>query len=301
MSATKNSVATVKQEADKKILWEKFEKYVMEHDNEVYIDYRDELSREQISKILEGAAEEVRCDIEDFASGQLDGDDYYWENMAEELGVEMWQIREWQSEEGVWPASVIDDYDWSKLLRNTPAMISATVWEATWDFYNWAYGGPVFYSDVKESLKLLGINPLDFRNKDHGWSLSGDNKLKGWFPDMPNRVPVVDMADIVPQALYNGVMNFCLGNLEDLIEVLNSDSKEITFKAGTNVVMYDFGNGAGIAEFELKKDLTIQRKKIEFRNDDAVRWGIEECYGFGQEYWNQGKVRNGGENAVATA
>lgn len=301
MSATENSVATVKQDADKKILWGKFTEYVENHSNEIYIDYRDELTKEQISKVLEGRADEVRFEIEEFCNAQMDRDDYYWQEMAEALEVERWQIEEWLSEDGFWPWSELTDYDWSKLLRNTPAMISATVWEATWDFYNWAYGGPVFYSDVKESLKILGINPLDFRNKDHGWSLSGDNKLKGWFPDMPNRVPVVDLADTVPQALYNGVMNFCLGNLEDLLEVLNSKSKEITFKAGTNVVMYDYGNGAGIAEFELKKDLTIQRKKVEFRNDDAVRWGIEECYGFGQEYWNAGSVRNGGENVVATA
>ena len=90
----------------------------------------------------------------------MDRDDYYWTKMREDLGVERWEIEEWlSSEDGFWPATVLDDYEWKKLLSNTSVEITATVWDAEWNFYNWAYGGPVNYSDVKESLRILGINP----------------------------------------------------------------------------------------------------------------------------------------------
>ena len=295
MSEPKNSVATVKQEADKKILWQKFTDYVEDNPVEIFIDYRDELSKEQINKVLEGKCCEVSYEIEDSASANMDLDDYYWTEMAEKLEVDGSLIEEWLSEEGIWPGCYLSEYGWNKLLSNTPAMISATVWEASYDFYNWAYGGPVFYSDVKESLKILGINPLDFKRKFDGESISmgGKHGLKGWFPDMPDRVPAVNIDDLQPQVLYNGVMSFCLGDLSSVADVVSSDSKNLTFKKGTNVVVYDYGNGAGICEFPLTRDVTIPRKKVEFRNDDDIRYGIQECYGFIQSYWNDGEVENG--------
>lgn len=298
MSEPTNDVATAKQDANEKTeLWKKFEQYVEDNPKDIFIDYRDELSKEQIDLVLAGKSDEVIMGIEEYANAYMDFDDYYWTEMAQELGVKDYQIKEWLDigDNALWPGETLDDYEWKKLLRNTSVQVRATVWEAKWDFYNWAYGGPVFYSDVKDSLKILGINPLDFRNSfdKTSVSLGGSHPLKGWFPDMPQRVPAVNLLDIAPQALYDGVMNFCVSNLEDLLEVLESDSKEITFKAGTNVVMYDFGNGAGICEFPLIRDVTIRRQDVEFANDDTTRWGIEECFGFGQRYWEEGGVRNG--------
>lgn len=295
MSEPKNSVATVKQDADKNILWKKFEEYVENNNNEIFIDYRDELSTEQVNSILEGNQDDVRYEIEEHCSMDMDRDDYYWHEMAEELEVQRWQIEEWLSGDGFYPATVLSDHDWNRLLRNTSVKVTAAVWDADWNFNNWAYGGPVTYSDVKESLRILGINPKEFLDKMRGGSMAGEGKLKGWFPDMPQRVPKVNIDDLWNNmcVLYDGVMNFCLGDLENVIEVTSSDSKEITFKAGTNVVMYDFGNGAGITEVELTGDVTIKRSEVTFRNDDDSRYGIESCYGFGQGYWNEGGVKNG--------
>lgn len=45
---------------------------------------------------------------------------------------------------------------------------------------------PIHYSVLKELLKELGINPYDF------WILSGD-KVSGWFPDLPEREPIVSV------------------------------------------------------------------------------------------------------------
>ena len=140
---SKNDVATAKQAR-----FQKFQQYVDTVSDEIYIDYRDELSSEQVTKILEGKSDEVYWDICD--SYSMDADySYYFETMAEKLEVTKEEIDEWLAEDGCYPSSHISEYDWKKLLSNTSVEITATVWDAEWNFNNWAYGGPVNYSDVK--------------------------------------------------------------------------------------------------------------------------------------------------------
>jgi hypothetical protein len=289
---TKNDVATAKQDR-----YKIFSDYVDNHANEIYIDYRDELSKEQVSQILEGKLAEVRWEIEDNAMSYMDREDYYWTHMAEELKVEKDEIFEWLDDEGFWPHNDLTDDGMRRLMENTSVEITAIVWDAEWNFYNWAYGGPVNYSDVKESLRILGINPLEFKKAfdDSSVSLGGSHRLRGYFPDMPNRKPAVDVNELRGNmiVLYDGVLNFCLGDLAQVAEVASGETKNITFKAGTNVVMYDFGNGAGITEVQLKEDVTIPRKKVEFKNDNESRYGIQSCYGFVHSYWTEGSVQNG--------
>ena len=93
--------------------------------------------------------------------------------------------------------------------------------------------------------------------------------------------------------LYDGVMTFCFGDLSEVMEVIASDSKEVVIRKGTNIVMYEYGGGAGITEVELKEDLTVRRKDIEFKNDSDYSYGVQACYGFTQGYWNDGGVQNG--------
>ena len=76
------------------------------------------------------------------------------------------------------------------------------------------------------------------------------------------------------------------------MKVVESDSKNIVFEKGTNIVMYDFWNGAGITEAQLIDDLTIPRKMIEIRNDKDYMYGIQECYGFCHSYWTEGGIHN---------
>lgn len=271
------------------------QEYVDNNPIEIYIDYNDELSDSQVDAILEGRADEVRSEIEFNAQGWEDFS-YYWDEMKEALNLTDDQMSMWlDSEECVYPWHTLDDHDWDKLLSNTTVNISGIMWECEWNFYNWAYAGPVNYSDVKESLKVLGINPKDFHDKLRGGSMtSGEGKLRGWFPDMPQRKAAVDIDDLYDNmcSLYNGVLHFCFGNLADIVDVMSSDSKELIVKKGTNVVMYDRGNGAGITEVELQEDVVIRRKDIEFYNDTTSTYGVQACYGFMQSYWNQGSIHN---------
>jgi hypothetical protein len=274
-------------------MFEKMADYVERHPYEIYVDYNDELSKEQVTQILDGKSIEVRWEIEDADSMYENDYSYYWETMCGELGCTMEDVEKWLSEDdGFYPSHEMSEHEWKKLLDNTSVCITATVWDAEWNFGNWAYNGPVNYADVKETLKILGINPLEFKQIKVGGSMSGGDQLRGWFPDMPNREPKVDPKELWNNmiVLYDGVLNFCLGDLSNIAEALEDDPKYLTFTKGTNIVMYDFGNGAGITETQLTGDVKIPRKMVEFRNDADNQYGIQECYGFVHSYWKEGCV-----------
>ena len=280
-----------------KSIEDKIYEYVENHPEEIYIDQNDQLTTEQVDRILKGEIEDVRAGIEEDCSCQsLRSDyDYYWEQMCEELGCTMDDVNDWlESADGFHPYQTLDDSSWRRLLANTDVCITATVWDAEWNFNNWSCGGPVNYSDVKTSLKVLGVNPSEFRKLKVGGSMAGGDSLKGWFPDMPDRDPKIDTQDLWNNliCLYDGVMNFCLGSLENVIAVMESDSKNIIVEKGTEVVFYDFCNGAGITEVELTKDLVIPRKMVQFRNDGSNKFGIQACYGFCSSVWEKGGIRN---------
>lgn len=268
--------------------------YVEDHPIEIYIDYRDELSDEQVSKIIDGEATEVICQIEDDASMYSTSEelDYYWDEVAEELEISREDVDKWvESDDSFFPGYWLTERDFERLMSNTTTNISAIMWDVDWNFNNWAYGGPVTYSDVKEALRVLGVNPIEFKKlKDE----NSPQEFRGYFPNIPDREPAVDVASLLDEmiVLYDGVLNFCLGDLAEVKEVVESDSKDITFRKGTNVVMYHYGGGAGIVELPLIRDVTVPRKAVEFANDKSNRYGIQACYGFDQNFWEQGGVHN---------
>lgn len=277
-----------------KTMEDKITEYVENHSEEIYVDYRDELSSEQVDKILEGKADEVRWEIEEQAY-QWDNDlSYYWEQCREATGATQEDIEDWLSDGGFYPSYDLTDHDWKRLLSNTTVKVVGVVWDAEYNFYDWAYGGVVNYSDVKESLKILGVNPYEYRELKTGGSMSGGDQLKGWFPNMPDREAKIDTKELWENmcVLYNGVMHFCIGDLESLVDVTSSDSKNIVFKKGTNVVFYDRGNGAGITDVQLTGDVIIPRKKVEFINETNNSYGVQACYGFTNSYWESGEVQN---------
>lgn len=278
---------------------DKLAEYVENNSIDIYVDYRDELSDKQIEAILEGKAEDVRNDIEMEYDPWGEGEEYYWQEACEALGCTQDDVDDWLANDGFHPQYTLDDHGWRQLLRNTSAKVTGIVWDAEFNFNNWAYGGPLNYQDVKETLKILGINPFEFKkeglSRGSGSATSGQGQFKGYFPDMPKRVPKIDPKELWDNlcTLYDGVMTFCLGDLENIAEVLSSESDTITFKKGTNVVFYEFGGGAGITEVQLTDDVTIKRKQVEFRNDSDFRYGVQACYGFVNSYWTEGSIQNG--------
>lgn len=279
----------------KRELWEKIAEYVDTHNEDIYVDYQDELSNDQVDKILRGRSDDVRSDIEDNAYMYSDLD-YYWKQCAEELGCTVEDIDEWLGEEGYSPSVSLTDSDWQRLLENTTVNISAIVPTAEWNFNSWAYGQPIEYSEIKDSLRILGLDPYEFREVATGGSRTmGEGKFRGWFPKMPERVPKVKAKELFDNlsVLYNGILHFSLGDLAEIEEVVQGSSKFITFKKGTNIVFYDRFNGAGITEAELIEDLAIKREEVEFYNDTNNTYGVQSCYGFVQSWWTEGSVENG--------
>ena len=202
------------------------------------------------------------------------------------------EITDWMSEDGLWPSHHLTDHNWNKLLSNTPVYLTATMWDCEYNFWQWAYGGYIEYSDVKETFKVLGVDPNKFKELEHGYSHSGENYFRGYFPPTPKRTPKVKIEEMRPQALYSGVLNFCLGSLADVAAVASEDSKKIRFKKGTSIVVHDFGNGAGICEAELIDDVVVKREDVEFANDRSRMYGIQSCYGFVSSFWDQGGVES---------
>jgi hypothetical protein len=277
---------------------DKIADYVENNPIEVYVDYRDELSDKQIELILAGKVDEARNDVEEKCNMYDDSvdADYYWDEVAEKVGCDRKDVDAWRiSVDGFWPSYNLDDHGWRQLLHNTNVKVEAVLWDVAFNMNNWAYGYPVSYSDVKDTLKLFGINPLDFKKNVSGGSMTaGEGKLKGYFPDMPDRVPKIELKELFDNmcALYDGVVVFCLGDLENIAEVLSSDSKNITFKKETNAVIHEFSGGAGITEVSLTEDLVIPRKNIDFRV--SGKYGVQDCYGFIGSYWKQGVIQKEG-------
>lgn len=288
---TENGAANAKQERDKI-----FSNYVENNCIEIYVDYNNKLSDDQIQSVLDGKTEEVRLSIEDDYAQDVDSSRYYWEIMADELKVDKQEIMDWLQDEGFYPSAYLDDTSWSQLLGNSRTYITGTMWNVEFNFNGWAYGQPLTYSDVKDALKVLNVNPAEFKAlRTGGSATSGEGQFRGYFPNMPKREAAVNIKDLYDNliALYDGVLNFCLSDLAEAAEVLQGDSKYVTFKAGTNIVMYQFGNGAGITDAKLIKDVTVKRSEIEFRNDGVAKYGIQECYGFVSSFWSSGGMRDG--------
>src|ERR1700751_4976586 len=88
---------------------DKMAEFVENNPIDIYIDYNDELSKEQVNAILEGKADDVRADIE--MEYQYDDYSYYWKEMCENIGCSMDDVEDWLSSvDGFCPSYNLDDH-----------------------------------------------------------------------------------------------------------------------------------------------------------------------------------------------
>ena len=66
---------------------EKISSYIENNGIDIYIDYNDELSTEQVNQILEGKSDEVRMEIEENCFHD-EVPDYYWDDLCERVGID---------------------------------------------------------------------------------------------------------------------------------------------------------------------------------------------------------------------
>jgi hypothetical protein len=248
-------------------LIDKVQAYVDKWPIEFDWDYNSELSGEDVDAILRGDAWKVGCEIsENSLDWQLECERAVLQDAIEEFDLEME------------PTDLLDygvyvpvDVNLEGLIRNSNPYIGVDL--TLEDAYTYAYSEPD-YEDVEEELEFWGVNPQDVN------------------ADWPNiereaKIAAADLEEAWLNAYYSGQWVALLDGAEVLEMALKGElegKETVTLKAGANVTIYDFMNGAGSVIVPTSGDLEVRVKDI--YNDGALRYGIQKCYGLVNGAWN---------------
>lgn len=213
------------------------------------------LTEEQVDRILQDEELEVYHEIKTQKYEDIEEGDSYWADVASRLGISEERVREWFHTEGFPPNVTINPDQWAESLKNYNGLYNAVLPDCMFNLANWSIGLPVNYYYIKETIKLLGINPMEFRKH------FSKRQFMGHFPDIP-REPVVDIEDIYNANFTNGVVCLCLENLNEIAEALSCH--EMIFKAGTILTIYDYNTGKLSVKTRLRDDITVRKKAVRF-------------------------------------
>ena len=197
------------------------------------------LSDEQLKLILEGRADEVRRKIKDATSS---------------------------------------DSDWKRVLEAESSLYTAVLLDCPLDLTNWNVGLPVNYAHISTTLRILGINPMEFRKKFK------DKPFLGYFPD-EERLPSIDLKDYSGEFI-NGIVCACVTDLAEIEDALKGN--QMVFKAGTVIAVYDYNTGKLSCKMPLLRDIKVRRKGVRFIEDGEME--NELSYRVDIQEWSQGRV-----------
>ena len=276
---------------------------------QIYWDRNDELSKGDITRILENGLEGL-----DEVAEELTGmsRDYFWEREKEAIDAALDAMEDISPVSEKTKAAFLEMViDSNKLLHNTDikglarntggAYFVVIVNEPEILFQAWRgvqSKGQV--DELCELCTLLNVNPAPLQelvtcDNDNRPSYDPEPAV---FPDHPERdgqeyVSLASLKSVLNETMYGGQLVFMLKmDVRDLID--NPDayrSGPLTVKAGTLGVMYEYCNGAGSCDdMELLKDLTLPAGSFSFELDASRKWGLQSCYGFTDAPWKQGSV-----------
>ena len=286
----------------------KFIKELEDSTNEIYWDYNDELSDEQINKILNGKKDDVQ---EEIWENNIDyGTDNEFNIIKEALSslnieldndVEIWDLRDWYSDyvPGL-------DINLSSLMRNiTPSLriIMFTNYDCLPSHYMHDYGNGYTYDDyLKDIIDLFNLNPALVKKEmlAHNWD------VKGSWPNKKNRngKEYVKYSDFIIELENNlgcSLINFF--GTTDLDDFLNNQNiKEITITKGSYAGLLDHSQGGGsVWEMKILRDLTIKldvpytKDKCKYNTfelvtdeDNGYGYGANEIAGVSSDFWKAG-------------
>lgn len=276
---------------------------------ELYWDYRDELSREDVAKIAENGWEgvdEVRDELESRNMEEI----WRLQEAAIERALESMRKRgevsckterrfRAQIEES---DKLLTDGNLKGLARgNRGGRFTVMLHEPEISFQAWR--GVQSKGQVDELCALcaiLNVNPVHLQplvvaDNDNRPSYDPEPVV---FPDHPERdgneyVNLKDFLSEINEVSYGGHLVFMFAlDVADLVE--NPDAYRngpLKICKGTLGLIYEYCNGAGsTAEMPLVKDLILPAGSYDFRYDDGRRWGLQACYAFTAEPWRQGSV-----------
>ncbi len=275
---------------------------------EIYWDYRDELGKDDIAKIVNEGLEgldEVEMSLRDLNAHEL----FRLRDEAVEAAVErakkispMSDRIEKQFRQMIEDSDkLLESVDIKGLARHTTAYFTISVNDIELSYQ--AYRGVESAEQVREFCKmfdLLGVNPGHFQK----WVTADNENRPSYdpepvvFPDHPERdggelVTVESVHDIMNETNYGGTLLFLLElKVSDLIENLEAFTKgPITVHKGTWCFPYCFMNGAGpCAEMILQKDLVLPAGSFTLHLDSHCHYGVQSCYGFTEVPWRAGNI-----------
>jgi len=259
----------------KKDVIEKIQEWLNNHPVDVFWDYREGFGKESVTKILAGDLDEVY--------------DSFWEmNIDYIYDLEMQTLKE--AIDLFWPGlsdvadidevaselrdhvDVIIDMNFKDLARYTDAYICVEL-PVEHDSY-WRE-----YSDVRDELEYFGINPAELREffTDVRWY------------DCPTRTKPLLKTRVLVEAWvncgYSGAWHAMLDARTTLeLAVDRKLDGTLTLKAGANLIIHDYWNGASSMNEPLLVDIDVEAKEI--FHDGASRYGIQSCCGFIDSAWN---------------
>ena len=249
------------------------------------------LSDEQVKLILEGKAGEVYRKIKADTREEIGERDYYWRDIAERLNISIEKVQEWFRDDGFAPDVTLSDSDWKRALQEENSQYTAVLLDCPLDLTNWNVGLPVNYAYISTTLKVLGINPMEFRKTFK------DNPFLGYFPD-EDRSPSVDLKDF-SEEFVNGMVCVCVTSLAEIEDALKGD--QMIFKAGTVIAIYDYNTGNLSCKMPLLRDIKVRKKGVRFIKDYEME--NELSYVVDIQEWSQGRVKGATapKNGVSTA
>ena len=251
---------------------------------EVYVDYRDKLSEENIKKIARSDSPmETFYDIFD---GIEDAHEYSYvsetikDNWDESLGeYDVWDdlVREWVFE------NVYFDFPYEHFLKqDVKVNIIVNTGDGGYDFtlnnfasYNSTPGETINNkSSILWLVKQQGYSKTQLNNAVRKEDFSGSDFLKSVYQELVNVTTHM-----------NALAFFVKMTLKEFIDLKENPDKVI-LPATTNCGLYDPWNGAGsVLEIKLEKEVVIPKKFAEPHIDGTRGYGITEIYGMCSSFW----------------
>lgn len=239
-------------------------KYLQENPLEMYFDYRDQLSLEQVEKIM--TSEEEYQDLEneiwenniDYI-GELE--DQLINNMKGEFSeLEQFETPEIREE---FLEYLCVNVDIKQLLKNTPSVRIRVVIHSNYEGVGWQDRGE---GDFKESDYIREVKKL----------------LKGKYEEKSFQQELDNICSSVNQLIF-----YMKCDVEDLIGIKEKFQKKITIPKNSWMGFYDCWNGSG-STLEVKplEDITLKKQwgKSEYNTIDIVldennKYSVENVYG----------------------
>ena len=292
-------------------LWKEIEEYCNDNPLDLFWDYRDGLSEEQVDKLLNGEVWEVYDDIYEWNT------DYIWELeetfVRDNIMPDFWhyfmglpnvpyididdlhdgQISELASQLEL-RQFVIVDINLKYMASNTFVNITLDLPVVDDDYAHSPINYGMYYDDLEPTLDFFKVNPrsmLKYFNVDDP---------EAW-PNIPDRninklVSPKQLAESWINMFYNGNYVAMLGgylDLLDIAEVIRQKSETpdkrlmATLAKGTRIICHDFMNGSSGTDFVLLKDLKVEvTGQNSLHRDGKHKYGVQDVCGYVGDVWD---------------